>query len=530
MSIKSYLYTLSLCLVSLTAYSQVPASKSSSTLDLKAYSERTQPNLEKSQIENPFFKSSKAIQDIRPIKINSESLEQNKLNFQQQLKLRSVKQGGESGGGGTIIGYFGAPDESYKTTGVVDSEGRLRSEFRSHIHQAFTTDSREDVSALNLRDSNNGVYEPLDDDTPESYLNRIIEKGITPRSPQFAKILRQALYEVRRELWIPVYEGLPLMQDLGVTPLITSSRAEEANRLGPVLLQVVRRKEMTDPKTGISKVTSIEYDPDLYEKLLTFNRDGKLFKGVYHQAVLLLHEAIYAIATSHGHINSAKVRGLTNLLFELDMYRVVQSNFDFLYMLYAYGILDERFFDLDSGNSMGSAAYTKLISFGEILKRMAEHRRMDLVNKGFNCDQVEQTWPDLNCTIESFLGSLSFSSDFTKMKPEWYTWFSQQEYESYGNDFSFFWALQLGLGYPDKMTQLLSRVPVWPAVFEDFLVLNNNEKNLQSMKSLCSNMVQNAQLNRQAQGFFRQNADDTLKLQELILKKSILYCKSQSAL
>jgi len=473
-------------------------------------------------------------------RISKDTKESEKIKILKTIKeVKKTKQvmGGVGDGGGTGMACF------YQNrltpnfpADVKDANGRLTPYYRNSMNQFMVTDDI-DKSAINgVRTVNKRWISPpeypTENDTPESYLDRIVIQRVQPLAPHFAALLKTALYNVRRETWIPVPEGLSDTADLGDSPQIESQIQE-----GCTTVQIIRRIEIYNPISGVSTVQAIEYDPDLIEKLRTVTNSslGQKRYETLQLSILLLHEALYSVATSLDHSNSVKVRALAKTLMDENLTHTFKNNFQFLYLLYAHDFLNSSYFGYDpENNPENSGEFTRLALFGEILKRIAEHSRDELIRKGFDCDIFEEQWPDLNCKIQGLQLAMNPYSSFFTMDTDIYSFFSEDEFRNFSDVFSFLWTIPSRNDHPCMSMKEWKSDGAWGSIWpetmlEDILIKGRNDSAV--IKTMCPIIAGRLEANHQASGpWFSRHQSRNLKLQEIFLQKAVRYCRSKSAL
>lgn len=278
------------------------------------------------------------------------------------------KKGGVGDGGGSAVACFGK-NPKFDIKSVLDIDGRIKSEYRDEIGLLWLTDFYESLGSPSTTDHTVDYIYPKDDETPETFLARVVRENIYPLSPAFAKSLEASLQATRRELWVPTTEGLPAILDHGEA--VDLQRAMDGHKDFCTFVQIVRRKEtLNSPESMTSKIISIEYDPDLYEKIFVLNKDiGIINNGILQQSFLLLHEALYAMGAQMGHTDSENTRKLGRILLRNGTYQQLNSNFDFLYLLHNTGFLNSNLFGYNKTRPVKQDSL--LHSFTEILNRIS---------------------------------------------------------------------------------------------------------------------------------------------------------------
>lgn len=449
-----------------------------------------------------------------------------------QIRSSMLRGGvGDGGGSGVACFYTNKLTPDFPAD-AKDSSGRLTPYYRQWMNRIFVTDYMDSSAAKGIRVFGRNIFvEPYATETPEAYIERVVVKRIQPLAPRFASKLKTALHRVRRELWIPVPEGLPDLPDVGQTPYLQDGKQKECTSV-----QLVRRRESIDPVSGQSKVISIEFDPDLLEKIQTVNVTswGPLWMTV-QQGILLLHEALYSVGTSLGHDNSVKVRALTRILLEEDFSSAIQNNFQFLYLLYAHDFLSVSYFGFDpEALPENSEEYARLMAFGEILKRVAEHSREELTRQGFDCETFERQWPDLNCKIQGLQKAMSSHGSFFRMDTDIYSFYSEEQFERFSDAFSFLLTIPSRNDRPNMFMQEWRSDgkfgSVWPETMLEQILIKGSD-DVAIMKSVCPIIQGRLKSNGQARGpWFAPTQSRNLKLQDIFLRKAVRYCRSKSAL
>ncbi len=398
------------CFSSLPALGQQPsplkppaASKGESALSPKIDLQSKEQNpFAKSRLLNPAGTEERGSNDLK-----------RKLEKLRPEKSLLEKDGGVSdGGSGTGEVCFKAYNEQ---TGVfdnnlalraIDEEGKIREGYRSQIRWLTLTEESEslieDRELGGLAGQSLSLYPALPGETPETYLQRIIETKIQPLSPLFADHLHRALQATDPKNWIPVPEGLKRIPDLGTTPGIHGTILETMRNLCRKV-QIVRRMDHPPSEaTGYSaSVARIEYDPDLYERLISISEiadKSNPTKGVVAKAALWMHEALYALGVQLGHQNSVPARFATRALLSNMTYIMgVKTSFEFLWMLDSLGYLSPEFFGYENLSS-SSPDYQRLETLAHVFRVLhnAERNKNSRFQNSF-CDRMQEKWPDMDC-------------------------------------------------------------------------------------------------------------------------------------
>lgn len=338
---------------------------------------------------------------------------------------KGKKPGGVGDGGGTGLACFlNIKDAEH----ALDSEGRIKPEYRARIHNLWVTDFIEFGSHV--------LIDPLKNESPEHYLERVIDQRVKPLSPLFAEKVKDALARIKKQ---PV-DSLPALHDVGETPDLTDLLQRYK---GCVFVQIAKRLESTENDPTIV----VQYDADLYEKLFSLNTmdltkikpewgiDQR--KAIQNQAFLWLHEAIYAMGSELGHTKSVSARKLTSLLLSENLYNKtngVLNSFDFLFVLHSTGFLDADFFgDPNDRSTNPVTIHIKMErrnALQDLFNRVERMVKDELKARRFDCDKIEARWKDTSCL---WLAAGSMVSPFMV----WSMHFTPQELESKPDVYAF---------------------------------------------------------------------------------------------
>ncbi len=364
-------------------------------------------------------------------------------NPNNSLKIDGA-DGGVSDGGGSGLACF---DDQKTAKEALDSQGRLKERYRPLVRSIWATDYIENIRSF---------VRPLNSESPEQYLARIVADFITPLSPQFASQLTLALHDVRRETWKPA-DGLSAIFDVGETPHL-EERLQFLTHCA--LVQIVRRQDFRNQ--GVVRVQGIEFDQELFENMTfslnvgadqalklspvdtVYRRAGlkeigsspvealKAYiesnQGIQNQALIIMHEALYFMGVKMGHTTSVKARQLASLLLSRDTYTSLKSNFDFLYLLYQTGFLGGGFFNYnESGKNPADSQvkYQRILALKEIFARVGERQGEIFKAQGHDCEKIQNDW-DVSCLLLSsttpwqsgVLAPYQFSHEELRAKPD----------------------------------------------------------------------------------------------------------------
>ncbi len=233
------------------------------------------------------------------------------------------------GGGGEVIVCFGSKetrDQSF------DQKGSLLDSARDQILQIYSYD------IVDQKFSNYLPAFPNDKESPVDFLNRHTE-DIFHIAPYFAIKLRQSI-----DLVLNGNKDTSAWVNVGAIPEIGDSGKRWYNKDNPSFnrinlfcrpFQIAKRIEIYE-KNNRFPIVKIQYDADLFNRLKWMNEVSfpgiglRKNAGVYNQAVLILHEALYLMTSSLGATESLSARELLpQVLFDFKSYeKLLMSKFD----------------------------------------------------------------------------------------------------------------------------------------------------------------------------------------------------------
>lgn len=311
-------------------------------------------------------------------------------NLRSILKanMNGKAQGGVGDGGGSALACFN--DEKI-VPHVLDTEGRIKPEYRNSVAQLLITD------ALEQRE-NGAVFNSIPETTSEQYLNRIIQENIEPFSPAFARQLKLALAATHPSKWTDTGASIPFIHDVGESPEL--SALLDFYKDNCVLVQLVHRKEIqTDHGT---QVASIEYDQQLFNRIDSAKGDQR--GSAYKKALIWLHEALYFMGSQFGQENSMQARQLAGYLLSRDA-KQLRDPASFLFMLDSLGYLQPQIYGFKKSNTasrseMENPKYQRLLLLSQIFELLHEKRRQQLTKVlNQDCAQINAVWKNADCNL-----------------------------------------------------------------------------------------------------------------------------------
>jgi hypothetical protein len=336
------------------------------------------------------------------------------------LDVDPAQGGAISHGGGTGLACFADEPTAHS---ALDERGRLKDTHRPLIRSMVALDHLETLNR-------GGNPLPNLNESAEAFLQRQINERIRPLSPLFAQAFERALKSVRRELWQAV-PALERISDLGQTVELEQTLQDHKNC---VPVQIIRRVEAGE---GVqTRIERIEYDAELFEKLIVLEHGGLSFvpllhptfvaerlserMGVYQQALFIGHEALYFMARQMGHVNASKVRRLAHVLLDGSLLVTVEQNFDFLYLLKSTGFLPVIIREAGGPESRAQA-------LDRIFERYVNFRREQQRVSAKDCESFKAKWPDSTCESAT-AGNPIWLRSATRL-------FTNDELESESDDF-----------------------------------------------------------------------------------------------
>lgn len=334
-----------------------------------------------------------------------------------------VGDGGHGTRGGAAIACDGRLDPTTKFD-LVDRNGRLKQSFVQETMSIFSVYDIKEVQPSE-------IIQIAPGENPEQYLARLVNEHIRPISPLFARRLEKALHDVRRETWKPK-NNLARIQDKGTSFFDKYTRIRSRRCVD---VQIVHRNETNPPQLpNSSQVTEIEYDQEYWKLLYDFNEKSVRGSGNFQYAVMILHEALYSMATQLGHNDSARTRSLVRILLEKATYEETFHSFQFLSILNLHGFLDASHFGFE-GKKPNQPGTRILLKFAHMLDRFAEFYRDNALrfegNSGFykECLESAHLDPQVDCHLISPMR-------FQKLVLYSYS-YSEQEISNHDPEFSF---------------------------------------------------------------------------------------------
>ncbi|MCM2323714.1 MAG: hypothetical protein NDJ90_10680 [Oligoflexia bacterium] len=293
--------------------------------------------------------------------------------------------GGVSDGGGTGLACFETREEALS---ALDENGALKRGYRARIRSLDTTDAVEYETVYG------GFSTPLPGDSALTYLSRIIETRVKPFSPGFAEKLKKAITLADPKAWNsgPGRDGekVVLLNDLGDSfPLRQALRERPDCAVVPL---INRRDINTGELWPRVKVT---HDPALLAIMRTAGKSR--FGSTLNEGILILHEALYILATKMGHRTSERTRDLAAILLSANPTHFIRSEIDFLRLLKYAGLdrLDLFFQTADSqlppNKHERYRAFDRLMN--DSIAAEAELAKAVCKSTGANdCDKSEYIW------------------------------------------------------------------------------------------------------------------------------------------
>ncbi len=152
-------------------------------------------------------------------------------------------------------------------------------------------------------------------ETAYSYLVRVITKGVSPLLPLFGDHLLRALREIHPDTWKDS-TYLELIHDQGAA-------AESRSYNNCVRIQLAERKKAEQTKACHFPVIEMTAAKHLIRKMQTVAEDPT--RGIYNEASLLLHEALYLMGTELGQRTSENTRRLVGKILDRRSYSMGYS-------------------------------------------------------------------------------------------------------------------------------------------------------------------------------------------------------------
>lgn len=258
---------------------------------------------------------------------NSIDLQPDKTNG----TFESFRQGTDpgpfiGGGGGEVMVCFGSEEER---AGSFAEDGSLLPHARSQILQVYSYDVFENYL------SNHLPAFPKDQESPIDFLFRHLE-DIFKIAPYFALKLGQSLDIIlNKKMDLSSWDDvgtIPDLGDFGKRMILGNDYRFERINLFCRPFQIIHRIETYEQADSIPSV-KIKYDAELFDRLNWMNElhiEGlghRKNAGTYHQAVLILHEALYLMTSSLGETDSLSARKLVpHILFDFKAFESLRDS------------------------------------------------------------------------------------------------------------------------------------------------------------------------------------------------------------
>ena len=230
------------------------------------------------------------------------------------------------GGGGEVAVCFGSAEIRGKSFA---DDGTLLPKGRDQILQIYSYDVFETRATLGMNST------PEDGETPVQFLDRHLAYLFTI-SPYFAYQLGSAIQLIlgdRKDTlaWVDV-GAIPSLGDAGERRLSESGFEFGHAGLYCQPTQIIRRVEIYENGRDQKPRVEIKVDADLFDRLNRLNNlpfpavAHMKNAGVFHQSVLILHEALYLMTSYLGAKNSASSRDLlSTVLFDSNLFQKLMA-------------------------------------------------------------------------------------------------------------------------------------------------------------------------------------------------------------
>lgn len=238
--------------------------------------------------------------------LNSTQAIENQAIKNQAIKKKPTLGGADGGGGGTGIACF---KSGVDISTVKDSNGVLKPGMVDKIQDIFVLDA---VKAGNLLP----FHKPIKKETPRAYIDRILDVHYSKINPIFVQKIKDTLNEL-----IVKWE-----EDAGPLPVIHDF--EFANNWSDFCTNVqivIRHSRIWIENKKVKSDFYVQVDHSLLNIIRSDDRPGA---AVFAEGTLMLHEALYQIATEMGHQDANKTHQLLAFLLSTQTTKTLASTTD----------------------------------------------------------------------------------------------------------------------------------------------------------------------------------------------------------
>ena len=210
--------------------------------------------------------------------------------FLTLLACQSVNAGTWTGGGGGGAACFTTIEEAKN---AVDNEGRLKPDYYDKIMSLWPLDLEFMGNFKSIKSFSN--------ESAREYISRVLDENYKKVAPNLVRDLKEALSQIELGWNSKEDKGpLPKFPDTGFSIALAESCKE---------VQIVIRY-MNINADGTCQL-DLNIDRKLLQKLIQWrSKEG----GVFLEARLMLHEAVYVYLARQGHTTSTMVRPMVNYL------------------------------------------------------------------------------------------------------------------------------------------------------------------------------------------------------------------------